>query len=183
MSDVGVLRPGIAIPTKFRGIMYRSRLEANVAQFLTDLGTTFEYETQSFLVNGDHYAPDFYLPQIDRFVEARGYLTEDSEATLEEFAKQQGELFVFYSDRAEQISYSVHFGGILRSGLSVCLCSDNHTSTGTLGHRTGSHPCWLCSLFGRQGRPRVAFLDVVMRSGVPVLITDVGSDLQGLGRE
>ncbi len=183
MSEIGVLRPGVAIPTQFRGITYRSRLEANVAQFLYDIGATFEYEAHSFLVNGEHYAPDFYLPEIDRFVEARGYLTEDSEATLEQFAKEHNELFVFYSDRAELISDAGGFGGVFRVGLSVGVCSNNHATIGTLGHITSDYPCWLCKLYKTTNQRAVTFLDIVMRSGVPVLITCVGSSRQGLDRD
>jgi hypothetical protein len=184
MSDVGVLRPGIAIPTQFRGITYRSRLEANVAQFLYDLGLKFEYEVRSFLVNGKHYAPDFYLPEMDRFVEARGYITETSEEVLQEFVRQQGDLFVFYSDKAEHLQYHDELD-IYRTELVVAMCDFLHASLGTLGHPSlrepmeTAYPCWLCKkhLIEQPHRHRIrniTYLEVVMRSGVPVLVTEVG---------
>lgn len=172
-TEVGVLKPGIAIPTEFRGIKYRSRLEANVAQFLLDIGCKFEYETKSFFVNGRHYAPDFYLSEQNVYVEARGYLTETSEATLEAFTAIQGGLFVFYSDRAEYLS--IFQGQVCRLDMCVCICDWTHCSIATLGSK-----CWLCKALEVPGPHRSSVMDVVMRSGMPTLITEYGKTLQGM---
>jgi hypothetical protein len=47
----------MAITTTYRGIEYRSRLEARWAAFFTRLGWTFTYEP----FDGDGYIPDFIL--------------------------------------------------------------------------------------------------------------------------
>jgi len=180
--SVGILKPGTAIPTAFKGITYRSRLEANVAQFLYDLGLKFEYESDSFLIDGSHYAPDFYLPDVDRYVEVRGYVTETSEAILEGFAKQRGDLFVFYSDKAEHLEYLRDQDEVFRWGLTATICDDSHASLATLGRslRGDGSPCWFCRTYGHDNYRHLAQMEVVMRSGVPVLVTEVGKTIQGL---
>jgi hypothetical protein len=109
----GILRPGVAIPTWYGGIKYRSRLEANTASFLNDFNIKFEYESKSFkLPSGHHFCPDFWLPDHRSFLECRGYQTETSEAVLEEFGNWWsgepsdwwGSLLVFRYDRTERFT-------------------------------------------------------------------------------
>jgi len=77
-----------AIPTTFQGRTYRSRLEAEVAAWLTYLEMEFQYESASFYVPGvGHYRPDFYLPEYGWFIEARGYETPASQAQLRAFGE------------------------------------------------------------------------------------------------
>lgn len=168
----GVLRPGTAIPTTLNGVKYRSRLEANVAQFLMDLGYKFEYETKSFLLNGSHFAPDFFLPEAGQFVEARGYVTETSEPTLDAFAEliQPAELFVFYQDRAEFV-----WPGYGRTPAQAVVCDHIHASLITLCGVEIGQRCWLCENFGEPKQPRIArsALEIVVRSSVPALVSEV----------
>jgi len=52
-----------AKPTEYKGILYRSQLEANWASFFHSLGIPFVYEYKSYrLGQGLVYLPDFYLP-------------------------------------------------------------------------------------------------------------------------
>jgi hypothetical protein len=77
-----------AIPTRYAGCHFRSRLEARWAVFFDALGIRWEYEPQGFeldwrlrLENGDagpiHYLPDFYLPDSNTYVEIKGRWTPD----------------------------------------------------------------------------------------------------------
>lgn len=50
------------IPTLFNNVLFRSRLEARWAVFLTSLKINWEYEHEGFDLNGIWYLPDFYLP-------------------------------------------------------------------------------------------------------------------------
>lgn len=69
-----------AIPTVYRGIQLRSRLEANVAFFLDELGLAWEYEPISFMLDdGTHYRPDFWIPEQRLWVECRGYTTPEGQ--------------------------------------------------------------------------------------------------------
>lgn len=62
-----------AIPTTYKGIEYRSKLEAKVAMFLTLGQISFEYEPERLgNENGEEYNPDFYLPDTDDWIEVKG---------------------------------------------------------------------------------------------------------------
>lgn len=177
-STSGVIRPGKSIPTEFRGIKFRSRLEANVAQFLLDIGLEYEYEAKSFLVDGEHYCPDFYIPCMQQFIEVRGYESEASERTLDFFSRsEEGTgLVVFYSDR---VVTKGTYGDI---GTEVVFCNWDHATVGTLYGPV--YGCWLCKqlrITPPRGAGRVT-VDVVMRGYKPVLITDLGMSIQGIGR-
>jgi hypothetical protein len=72
-----------AIETMFRGIKYRSRLEARWAVVFSVLGVPFEYEKEGFdLGASGYYLPDFWLPRQQCWVEIKG-----KQATREEDAK------------------------------------------------------------------------------------------------
>jgi hypothetical protein len=62
------------IQTSYKGCKFRSRLEARWAVFFDSLGIIWEYEKEGFVLStGDTYLPDFWLPQLDCFFEARAY--------------------------------------------------------------------------------------------------------------
>lgn len=59
-------------PTEYKGIQFRSKLEAQVAYFFDQCGITWQYEPDR-LGDGDReYNPDFYLPETDDYVEVKG---------------------------------------------------------------------------------------------------------------
>lgn len=54
-----------AIPTTYRGVQFRSRLEARWAQFMDRIGVVWEYEPEGVqLKDGTRYLPDFWLPLV-----------------------------------------------------------------------------------------------------------------------
>lgn len=62
-----------AIQTEWRGYNFRSRLEARYAVLFEDAGLEWRYEVQGFELNdGRRYLPDFYLPDLDLYVEIKG---------------------------------------------------------------------------------------------------------------
>jgi hypothetical protein len=79
-----------AIPTAYRGIEFRSRLEATVAQFLDRIGWGWSYEADSFLLdNGIHYRPDFRVTWHGcrhLWIECRGYESDKGQAQIDGFA-------------------------------------------------------------------------------------------------
>lgn len=61
-----------AIPTRYRGYHFRSRLEARWAVFLDSLGVRWEYEPEGYeLPYGGRYLPDFWLPDGAVFLEIK----------------------------------------------------------------------------------------------------------------
>lgn len=65
--------PGRAIPTKYAQFTFRSRLEARAAIVMDLLGIRWLYEPDGF-VSGDNktwYCPDFFLPDLDCYLEIK----------------------------------------------------------------------------------------------------------------
>lgn len=61
-----------AIETRYKGYRFRSRLEARWAVFFDALGLEWEYEPEGFdLGEAGWYLPDFYLPQLDAWIEIK----------------------------------------------------------------------------------------------------------------
>lgn len=74
-------------PTKYKGVTYKSRLEAKWAVVFDELGIKAEYEIKQVQLNGTGYMPDFYLPKFDLYVEVKGQMREEDEYKILEFSK------------------------------------------------------------------------------------------------
>ena len=60
------------IETCYNGYRFRSRLEARWAVFFDCLGIKYEYEPEGIkLSNGEYYLPDFFLPDLETYVEVK----------------------------------------------------------------------------------------------------------------
>lgn len=69
---------------------FRSSWEANIARLFNHLGFSWEYEATRFKYDdlGDgvlSYCPDFYIPEIDSWVEVKGWMDEKSVLRLKKF--------------------------------------------------------------------------------------------------
>jgi hypothetical protein len=61
-----------SIETEYNGIIFRSKMEAKWAFFMDEIGIKYDYEPETFdLGEGVYYIPDFYLPEIDGFLEIK----------------------------------------------------------------------------------------------------------------
>ncbi len=61
-----------AIETKYSGYRFRSRLEARWAVFFDALGVKWEYEIEGYDLGEDGwYLPDFWLPELESWVEIK----------------------------------------------------------------------------------------------------------------
>lgn len=75
-----------AIQTYYKGFKFRSRLEAKWAIFFDAMGIIWEYEPEGFKMdNGICYLPDFYLPELDIWVEVKGVLNSIDEEKIYNF--------------------------------------------------------------------------------------------------
>jgi hypothetical protein len=59
------------IQTRYKGCNFRSRLEARYAVYFDALNIKWEYETEGYDINGKWYLPDFWLPELEIFVEIK----------------------------------------------------------------------------------------------------------------
>lgn len=62
----------MAIPTLYKGIQYKSRLEARTAIFFDFFGVKHQYEKQKYTLGNLKYIPDFWLEDYQMFVEVKG---------------------------------------------------------------------------------------------------------------
>lgn len=69
-------------PTEYEGYTFRSRTEARWAVFFDALRIKWDYEPQGFEFGGKGYLPDFWLPDLNKWVEIKG-----EQPTLEESHK------------------------------------------------------------------------------------------------
>jgi len=62
-----------ARPRTYRGVRFRSTLEADWAATLDALGVTWQYEPEAYiLTDGSAYSPDFWLPAQRTWLEVKG---------------------------------------------------------------------------------------------------------------
>lgn len=72
-----------AIPTFYSGTQFKSRLEAQCAVLFDKLKWRWEYEKFSLMLPGGiSFIPDFYIPELGRLVECRGYSTDHGNRQL-----------------------------------------------------------------------------------------------------
>jgi hypothetical protein len=71
-----------AIETEYAGVRFRSRLEARWAVFFDALGVSWRYEHEGFELPSGRYLPDFWLPDVDVWVEIKGRKPTDDEERL-----------------------------------------------------------------------------------------------------
>lgn len=62
-----------SIPTLYKGVRFRSRLEARWALFFDEMGLTWQHEPALFagFPDGSRYLPDFFIPEWNLFVEVK----------------------------------------------------------------------------------------------------------------
>lgn len=60
------------IQTRYRHVHFRSRLEARWAVAFDAMDIQWEYEPEGFALKAGRYLPDFWLPELKRWVEIKG---------------------------------------------------------------------------------------------------------------
>lgn len=85
--------------TKYNGYYFRSRLEARWAIFMDTLGVKYQYEPEVFDLDDNlYYLPDFYLPELDVYIEIKPvYPTKEEEIKASRLATVTGkDVYIFY---------------------------------------------------------------------------------------
>ena len=97
--------PGVrVIPTRYRGVDFRSRNESRWAFLFTLLGQRWQYEPRFFELRNGNYLPDFFLPDANRgnglWVECKPtYPTEEEAWKAHDLALHTGlEVVVVWGD-------------------------------------------------------------------------------------
>lgn len=116
------------IETYYNNYKFRSRLEARWACFFDAAKIKYEYEYAGWNLHGTYYLPDFWLPELDCWVEAKGTdLTFDpiaykKLATLTTQENWLGLALIGTPDHLQHEHYG-YYGGMYigRTSFAACL--------------------------------------------------------------
>ncbi len=81
------IRNDISPPTYFF-----SRWEANYARLLNYRGVKWIHQPKTFQLKSQKYTPDFYLPEVDTYIEIKNYLSDYSKNRDRQFREMYPEL-------------------------------------------------------------------------------------------
>lgn len=80
-----------AIRTRYKWILFRSKLEAQWAKFMDSISMPWIYEPEGFeFSDGTKYLPDFYLPDSKQWFEVKGILDDFDKHKIEMLCKESG---------------------------------------------------------------------------------------------
>jgi len=80
-----------SLPTEYRGVEFRSRLEARWAVYFDEIGIEWFYELEGFALPSGPYLPDFWLPQVRMWAEVKpADFSEVEKLKCSELAKLTG---------------------------------------------------------------------------------------------
>lgn len=149
--------PVRSIPTVYRGIEFRSKLEATTAALLDRVELEWMYEEEGFDLSGVWYLPDFYLPDNHMVLEVKGLLDAKSETKVtrlaEACAPQGIHVMLLKNPRRRRVEGSdtlyvcgdlVQAEGIVSNGVVLALCPMCRHAAWKL---TKSKTCPLCGRF------------------------------------
>jgi hypothetical protein len=130
-----------AIETRYRGVLYRSRLEARWAVFFHHLNLDYSFEPEGFELPFSWYLPDFYVREWNAYVEIKDRDGYGPDAVIKGFELQQatGKMVILLVGRPYPGKYVglTWPGDTLAVGGEFARCS--HCDSGIALSRNGSH--------------------------------------------
>ncbi len=109
-------------------------MEARTAYVFDQLELKWEYEPESFMLkNGISYIPDFYLPEIDTWVEVKGVMLEKDKKQIEQFNREGHEILVLMEEKALFFEMDFMQGKKQKAELGHCSECDSFFFCGTIG--------------------------------------------------
>jgi len=119
-----------SIPTTYKKVQMRSKLESKVAMFLDGLKIKWIYEPTTFLLSdGIMYKPDFYLPKLKMWIEVKGVIGENNHQISRKFVEENkteliliGSKEIYWFSTKEGEDKSIHIGKCSHC-KSYFLCS------------------------------------------------------------
>jgi ribosomal protein L37E len=80
-----------SIPTRYNGITFRSKLEAQWAKYLDYWHIRWDYEPEGYVFrDGTKYLPDFFLPESRTFLEVKGLMDQEDWHKVELLTHESG---------------------------------------------------------------------------------------------
>lgn len=93
----------------YKNIWFKSSWEANFAKWCDGSEVKWQYEPKAFLLEINNkktnYTPDFYLPELDVWVEVKGYWRKDAKEKFIEFKKRcEQKIYLFNKEKLQEFS-------------------------------------------------------------------------------
>ena len=156
-----------AIPTYYKGTEFRSRTEARWAVFLDELGIEWQFEAEGYDLLHGYYLPDFWLPQIDAFLEVKPGSEFDDSRICDLVAMTGKNLYltfgapgssspVYLDDHMPAVGLIAyqHYGFDPEyHDLPPIECDHANTKRVKVSHSHGFHVCDQCSACGEKVNP------------------------------
>lgn len=86
------------IRTEYSGVMFRSTWEAQYAEHLDKLEYFWEYENKTFQLSAGTYTPDFYIIELDLYIEVKGWWYPGSKFKMFEFKHTYPEINILIEE-------------------------------------------------------------------------------------
>lgn len=77
---------------KYKGCTFRSTYELRFAQALDRLGWEWSYEPKRFLLSEGSYLPDFFVPEMEAYIEIKGWFDERGKRRVRMFRDEYPDL-------------------------------------------------------------------------------------------
>lgn len=144
-----------ALDTRYAGHKFRSRLEAKWAVYFDALGARWEYEKQGFnLGNGQCYLPDFWMPDLECWLEVKPEdPTPDEWNKCELLGQGTGRAVVIVWGMPEKGNLSAYCDSTLSTGPSSGAMKPSASESGT-ATKLKSSPVATAGELGSQFRAR-----------------------------
>lgn len=135
-----------AIETRYNGYRFRSRLEARWAVYFDAIGIEWEYETEGFeWPDGLRYLPDFWLPQVSMWAEAKPMQFTDNELEkVKRLVIGTGFACVLLEGFPEPKAYDVTSPSWIESDKEIHARAWNCVLTNYHGYLTDEHRFYSC---------------------------------------
>ena len=105
-----------SIPTTYRGVTFRSLLEASWARLMDSRAIPWEYEKKAFQTSKGGYLPDFYLPSLKAWAEVKpGRLSEEAMIKAMDVASATGQKFYLFEGRPSTTVRVIRLNGDMQA--------------------------------------------------------------------
>lgn len=168
-----------AIKTKYKGVLFRSKLEAQWAKFFDAIAMPWIYEPEGYVFeDGTTYLPDFFLPDSKQWFEVKGVMSNKDMHKIKMLCIESGhDVVIGYSDGELSMidMFFAEFNGGQPEEYSWGSININKcTQCGKLSfmNNVGSYTCQCCgaydgdhfvdwTFYGREEWREMATIDVM----------------------
>lgn len=144
-----------AIRTCYKGILFRSKLEAQWAKFFDCMRLPWMYEPEGYqFSDGTRYLPDFYLPDSNQWFEVKGVINPTDEHKIKMLCMESGKDVIVGLPDGEFYMYDTQLdGGALNvyskteTYINQCLSCGKYSFMNSVG----SFRCQVCGAYDGDG--------------------------------